>query len=346
MNETKEIRVLIVDDSLLFREILSKGVMTDPMIRVVGVASDPFEARDKIIEHKPDVVTCDIEMPKMNGIEFVQRVLPQYFVPFIIVSSASSSVFDAIQAGAIDFLVKPPPDRNRIDLFIQELILKIKSAAQVNPVTIKSQRFESLKTQRLFPTQSYESSTYDLIALGASTGGTEAILRVLEHLPNTIPGMVIVQHIPPVFSHMFAERLNEKTKLKVKEAKPGDLIERGSVYIAPGDHHIRVKKSKHSYFVECFSGEKINGHCPSVDVLFHSVAEQAGSRAIGILLTGMGHDGAKGLMALRNKGARTIGQDEPSSVVYGMPKEAFDIGAVEKQVSLSKIPEALLSLLR
>jgi len=188
-------------------------------------------------------------------------------------------------------------------------------------------------------------STDRIIAIGASTGGTEAIYNVLKYLPNNIPGIVIVQHIPPVFSRMFAERLNNATSLKVKEAHTGDFVERGQVLVAPGDKHMRIKKLRDTYKVECFEGDKVNGHCPSVDVLFESVAKEAGSSAIGVILTGMGYDGSKGLLSMRRKGARTIGQDEQSCVVYGMPKAAFNIGAVEKQASLDNMPKLLYSLL-
>jgi len=184
-----------------------------------------------------------------------------------------------------------------------------------------------------------------IIAIGASTGGTEAIYNVMKHLPKSIPGIVIVQHIPPDFSRMFAERLNTSTALEVKEARTGDYIEKGRVLVAPGDRHMRIKRVGNKYRVECFEGDKLNGHCPSVDVLFESVAKEAGNQAIGIILTGMGYDGAKGLLSMRRKGARTIGQDEGSSVVYGMPKVAFNIGAVEKQTSLEKIPKLIYSLL-
>ena len=184
-----------------------------------------------------------------------------------------------------------------------------------------------------------------IIAIGASTGGTEAIYSILRALPSTVPGIVIVQHIPPIFSRLYAERLNSQTSLQVKEAETGDYADMGKVLIAPGDRHMRVEKIGRRYRVECFHGDKVNGHCPSVDVLFESVARQAEKRAIGILLTGMGYDGAKGLLAMRRKGSRTIGQDEATSVVYGMPKVAFNIGAVEQQAALGSIPQILSKLL-
>jgi two-component system chemotaxis response regulator CheB len=263
MSVGRKIRVLIVDDSILFREVLAGGLTADPQIQVVAKAGNPFEARDKILAAKPDVVICDVQMPKMNGIKFIQRLLPQYPISVIVVSTFS-----------------------------------------------------------------------------------EAVFRILRQLPLTIPGILVVQHIPPVFSRMFAERLDKQTVLSAKEAQSADLIEPGKVLIAPGDHHMRLKRVGDCDKVEVFRGEKMNGHCPSVDILFESVAKEAGNRAIGIILTGMGYDGAKGLLSMRRKGARTIGQDEASSVVYGMPRVAFELGAVERQVSLEQIPQVLTAMLR
>ncbi len=336
----KKIRVLVVDDSLLFREVLSKGISSDPNIEVVAKAVDPFDARDKILKYKPDVMTCDIEMPKMNGIEFVKRLLPQYPLPVIVVSSVSEAVFEAMKAGAVDFVTKPDVEAVRsVEDFLEDLIIKIKIASRAKVGQVKNQD----KTGIL----SNQNTNMDkIIAIGASTGGTEAIYNILKVLPNTIPGIVIVQHIPPVFSKMFADRLNNQTQLQVKEAQTGDYVEQGKVIIAPGDQHIRIIKLGNRYRVELCGTEKVNGHCPSVDTLFESVAKAAGSNAVGVILTGMGYDGAKGLLSMRKKGARTIGQDEKSSVVYGMPKVAFDIGAVEKQASLESIPQLIFSMLK
>lgn len=336
----RKIRVLVVDDSLVFREVLSRGISSDPDIEVVAKAIDQFDARDKILEYQPDVMTCDIEMPKMNGIEFVKRLIPQYPLPVIVVSSVSEVVFEAMNAGAVDFIAKPDVKSVRgIEEFIDDLIVKIKIASRASIGELKRPDATGVVSNQ-------NTNTDKIIAMGASTGGTEALYNILKVLPSTTPGIVIVQHIPPVFSRMFAERLNKQTQLLVKEAQTGDYIEQGKVIIAPGDQHIRLKKLGSKYKIECFEGEKVNGHCPSVDVLFESVAKEAGSNAIGVILTGMGYDGAKGLLAMRRKGARTIGQDEKSSVVYGMPKVAFDIGAVEKQVSLESIPKLIFSILR
>jgi Chemotaxis response regulator containing a CheY-like receiver domain and a methylesterase domain len=341
----RKIRVLVVDDSMLFREAISKGISKDPRIEVVGKAIDPYDARDKLLELHPDVMTCDVEMPRLNGVEFVRRLLPQYKIPIIVVSSVSDIVFDAMDAGAVDFLSKPDTRiPNAFENFINELILKIKGAANVNLSANMAQLTRSnmnkLAEKKLIPNSSR------LIAIGASTGGTEAVYGILKVLPKTVPGIVVVQHIPPVFSRMFAERLNMQTEFNVKEAQTGDVIESGCVLIAPGDKHLKVRRAGDKYIVELIQGNKVSGHCPSVDVLFESVAKVAGKNAVGVILTGMGQDGATGLMSMRRAGARTIGQDKESSVVYGMPKVAFDIGAVEKQVSLLNIPSVLFDMIR
>lgn len=339
MGTNKKIKVLIVDDSLVFREVLARSVSADPFLEVVAKATDPFDARDKILEFEPDVMTCDVEMPKMNGIEFIKRLLPQYPLPVVVVSSVSNAVFEAMNAGAIDFVTKPDINNPKdIERFINELIGKIKVAA-VAKVT------EPAKTPVAKIADGGKMDLKKIIAIGASTGGTEALFNILKCLPREIPGIVIVQHIPPIFSRMFAERLNTQTQLNVKEAANGDYLEAGRVLIAPGDQHMSIKRIGDKYKVNVFKGDKVNGHCPSVDVLFDSVATEAQANAIGIILTGMGSDGAKGLKAMRMMGARTVGQDEQSCVVYGMPKVAYEIGAVEKQVPLNKIPQMIFALL-
>lgn len=335
-----KIKVLIVDDSLVFREVLARGISADPAIEVVAKAVDPYDARDKIIEFRPDVMTCDVQMPKMNGIDFIKKLLPQYSIPVIVISTVSESVLDALDAGAVEFITKPDVTVSKnLDSFIGELIYKIKISAKAK-VPLKTPTAAAPN-----PSVNMAAHSNKIIAIGASTGGTEAIYSVLKALPSTTPGIVIVQHIPPVFSNMFAQRLDNQTDLNVKEAQTGDYVERGTVLIAPGDRHMKLVKVGPRYKVECFEGAKVNGHCPSVDVLFDSVAKSAGDNAVGVILTGMGYDGAKGLLAMRARGARTIGQDEKSSVVYGMPKSAFEIGAVEKQVSLEAVPKAIFAML-
>lgn len=339
MGVVKKIRVLVVDDSLVFREVISRGISSDPNIEVVAKAVDPFDARDKILEFQPDVMTCDVEMPKMNGIEFIRRLLPQYPLPVIVVSTVSKAVFDAMDAGAIDFVTKPDVQSSKsVESFIQNMIVKLKIVANAK-VEEQYKRVKSTAVAGNF-------NPNKIVAIGASTGGTEAIYNLLKPLPSTFPGIVIVQHIPPIFSRMFAERLDGQIPLKVKEAQVGDYLEQGKVLIAPGDQHMKIKKIGAKYKIDLFYGDKVNGHCPSVDILFESVAKEAGNNAIGVILTGMGYDGAKGLLSMKRKGARTIGQDEQSSVVYGMPKVAFEIGAVEKQTSLSNIPHVLSTFLK
>ncbi len=337
---SKKIRVLVLDDSIVFREVISRGVSADFNIEVVAKAEDPFDARDKILKFQPDVMTCDVEMPKMNGIEFLRRLLPQYQIPVIVVSSVSSAVFDALNVGAVDFVTKPNViSPQSVEHFIQELIVKIKMVASAKVMGVNSKNAEKVHTPH----------TLDLkkvIAIGASTGGTEAISNIIKQLPAAMPGMLIVQHIPPQFSRMFAERLNAQSHFKVKEAEQGDYLEPGRIFVAPGDHHLTIKKIGDRHKLNVYQGDKVNGHCPSVDVLFDSVAKECRENAIGVILTGMGYDGAKGMLSMRRKGARTIGQDEASSVVYGMPKVAFDVGAVEYQLPLDKIPEMLCTLLR
>ena len=334
------IRVLIVDDSLVFRQIIAKGIQTDINIEVVATAVDPFDARDKILEYEPDVVTCDIEMPKMNGIEFVKRLIPQYPVPVIVVSSLNDKVFDAMNAGAIEFVVKP--DAGSVDSvqnFIINLIHKIKAAAKATVMTGEKNILVENKSKRVLK--------HELIAIGASTGGTEAIFSVLNQLPLGLPPILIVQHIPPIFSRMFAERLNNQTNFIVKEAVNGDVIEPDHIYLAPGDRHMQVKKNERGYYyLRVFQGDKVNGHCPSVDVLFQSVAELFADKALGVILTGMGYDGAKGITLMRRKGAMTLGQDETSCVVYGMPKAAYELGGISKQTSLNLMGHHIMNLLK
>ena len=339
MQQTKKIRVLIVDDSVVFREILARGLSADPRIEVVAKASNPFEARDRILDANPDIITCDIEMPRMNGIEFIRRLLSQYPIPVIVVSSISDAVFDAMNAGAVEFVTKPD-DRSPkgIDALIGDLIAKIVIASKVQV----RRRTASLTEPKAAPAH---FDTTKIIGIGASTGGTEAIFHVLKALPANIPGIAIVQHIPAVFSGMFAQRMNAQTALRVKEAENGDFMEPGLVLLAPGDRHLQLRKVGDRYKAEVFEGDKVNGHCPSVDVLFDSMAKQCGDRAMGVLLTGMGQDGARGLLNMRRNGAYTIGQDEKSCVVYGMPKIAYDLGAVEKQMSLDAIAGELIQQL-
>lgn len=335
----KKIRVLVVDDSLLFRELLSRSLSDDPLLEVVATAFDPFDARDKILEYRPDVMTLDVEMPRMDGIEFLRRLMPQYPIPTIVISAVNDRVFEAIQLGAVDFVKKPDGKffmGNKE--FFADLIFKIKTAAaakiQNGPV--------GKKIKPVIHTAA--SGKVKMIVIGASTGGTVALTTVLTALEPPLPPIAVVQHIPAGFSEMFARRLNSICKLEVKEAKNGDDFYPGRVLIAAGNMHMRIKKTIGGLKAECFAGEKVNGHCPSVDVLFDS-ATVFGTEVVGVIMTGMGYDGAKGLLKMRKAGAHTIGQDEASSVVYGMPKVAYNIGAVETQVPLGQIAGKICSFL-
>lgn len=343
----RKIRVLVVEDSMLFRELLVKNLNEDSGIEVVAAAKDPFEARDLIIKHKPDVMTLDVELPKMSGIEFVRKLMPQYPMPVVMVSSKSDAVFDAMNAGAVDFVEKPPAGSNRMQIeeFIKnELPVKIKIASIAKIGNIKRNANASLSLQE--PKAQTKYSKDLIVAIGASTGGTEAIANVLKGYGTDIPGIVIVQHMPAGFTDMYAKRLNDQYSLTVKEAKNGDVVRPGQVLIAPGgDQQMEVIKTKDEYQVVLKNSPKVNGHCPSVEVLFNSVAKVAGKNAVGIILTGMGGDGAKGLLAMRQAGARTIGQDEATCVVYGMPRVAYELGAVEFQEKLSDIATKTYQLL-
>ena len=251
MQPGKKIRVLVVDDSLVFREVISRGISSDPNIEVVATVNDPIDARDKIIQYEPDVMTCDVEMPKMDGIEFIRRLLPQYPLPVIVVSMISSRVFDAMNAGAIDFVTKPDVSSlTKVESFINEMIVKIKVAATAKILHMKP----GASTQKITGSSSIDDNR--IIAIGASTGGTEAINNVLEQLPPSVPGIVVVQHIPPKFSRMFAERLNDTIALEVREASTGDYLQKGHVLVAPGEQHMRIKRIGDKYKVECFKAKK------------------------------------------------------------------------------------------
>lgn len=338
----RKIRVLVVEDSLMFRDLLVKNLNADPGIEVVATANDPFEARDAIIEYKPDVMTLDIELPRMNGIEFLKKLMPQYPIPVVMISSLSDKVFDAMSAGAVDFVAKPMnATKEQLETFMRhDLAVKVKIASIAKLGSFKKAPLE-------MPGQTLGQNVGDkIIAIGASTGGTEAIENVIREFRSDIPGVVVVQHMPPGFTQMYAKRLNEQCNVMVKEAKTGDIVTRGQVLIAPGgEAHMQVVKINGSYQVVIRKAPRVNGHCPSVDVLFQSVAKAAGKNAVGIILTGMGADGAKGLLAMRDAGARTIGQDESTCVVYGMPKVAYDIRAVEYQEKLPDIAKRTYMIL-
>ncbi len=342
MYAIRAIRVLIVEDSAVFRELLIQNLSRDPAIQIVATAKDPYEARDAIVKYKPDVMTLDVELPRMSGIEFLRKLMPQYPLPVVVISALSDKVFDALNAGAVDFVAKPAvTNRMQLEDFIRnELLVKIKIASTAKIGNIK----KTVMNQQQQPLSA--NGKNNIVAIGASTGGTEAILAVVKEFGTDIPGVVATQHMPVGFTGMYAKRLNDQCRIQVKEAQTGDRVMPGRMLLAPGgDEHMHLVKVNGVYQVECRKGPKVNGHCPSVDVLFESVAKTAGAGAVGIILTGMGGDGAKGLLAMRRAGAKTIGQDESTCIVYGMPKVAYDLGAVQYQEKLTDIAGRTYALL-
>jgi two-component system, chemotaxis family, protein-glutamate methylesterase/glutaminase len=337
-------KVLIVDDSAIVREIFSKELSRDPLIEVVGTAPDPYIARDKIIQLKPDVVTLDIEMPRLDGITFLKKLMKYYPIPVIIVSSLTPKggelALEALESGAVDVMCKPGSSYTVGDMSI-ELADKIKAAALIK--MDKNTSFTPAvkqEVQRL----SITKTTNKVVAIGASTGGTQAIQSVLSLLPANCPGIVIVQHMPEHFTHSFAVRLNELCAMEVKEAEDNDTVIPGKVLIAPGNFHMLLCRSGAQYFVRIKSGPLVSRHRPSVNVLFKSVARYAGKNAVGVIMTGMGADGAEGLKLMRDNGAKTIAQDEQSSVVFGMPKEAINLNGVDHVLPLNHIAGFILKL--
>ncbi|HEC07653.1 MAG TPA: chemotaxis response regulator protein-glutamate methylesterase [Thiolapillus brandeum] len=350
------IRVLIIDDSALVRNMLKRILEQDPQIEVVGSAADAYIAREKIKKLHPDVLTLDVEMPKMNGIAFLKNLMRLHPLPVVMVSSLTTKgaevTLEALELGAIDFVSKPQGDfAASLEEVSQEIIRKVKMAARANTRAARKHPAVSLSVEEkqsvdaIIPSGSAKplaAGLPPLIAIGASTGGTEAIRDVLVELPEDMPAMVITQHIPPGFSTAFAQRMNRLSRLLVHEARDGQRIEPGNVYIAPGAYHLLVARDNSGYYCKLSDGPRVNRHKPSVDVLFRSVAQVAGKKATGVILTGMGDDGARSLLEMREAGARTIAQDEDSSVVWGMPGAAVKQGAAEQILPLEKIPSALL----
>lgn len=336
------VRVLVVDDSAVVRKLLTEELSRDPDIEVVGTAPDPFVARDKIVGLKPDVLTLDVEMPRMDGITFLHKLMQHYPLPVIVVSSLTPKggdlALEALEAGAVDVLCKPGKAYTVGDLSTQ-LIEKIKAASKAN----MNQRVVSRVHQQR-QNLSLTRTTNKVVAIGASTGGTEALREVLEQFPPNAPGTVVVQHMPEYFTKSFADRLNDLCKVDVREAVDGDQVVPGRVLIAPGNKHMTLKRSGALYQVQVKHGPLVCRHRPSVEVLFRSVAQYAGKNAIGVMLTGMGADGAQGMLEMKNAGATNIAQDEASCVVFGMPKEAIACGAVDRVISLSHIAQQVLDL--
>jgi len=338
------IKVLIVDDSALIRQVFETVLSDSDGIEVVGTARDAYEAREKIKKLNPDVLTLDIEMPKMDGIAFLEKIMTLRPMPVIMVSTLTQKGADttikALELGAIDYVAKPTSghSRDNISALKEELVEKIKIAAS-SKVRAISKRPSSLKEELKLPLGKLNRT---LIAIGSSTGGVEALKDVLTLLPANTPPVVVVQHMPEKFTQSFASRLDGLCKMRVHEAVDGQKIEAGNVYIARGGTHLRIEKNGVNYVCRVGGSDNISGHCPSVDVLFESVAKLIGNKAIGVILTGMGRDGATNMLKMKQMGAINIGQDEQSCVVYGMPKEAKNIGALHIQVPLSKVAEEIV----
>ena len=343
----KKIKVLVVDDSALVRKIFSEALSGEPDMEVVGTAPDPYVARDKIVQLRPDVITLDIEMPRMDGLTFLKKLMKHYPLPVIIVSSltaqGSKIALEAMESGAVEVLAKPGGSYSVGDMGVQ-LKEKIRAASRVKPVFPRVPVPGSTPpAEKVNPALS--ETTQKVIALGASTGGTEALKEVLIQFPPHIPGIVIVQHMPAQFTKAFAERLNGLCSISVKEAQDGDFLLNGQALIAPGNFHLVLRRSGARYYVNVKDGPLVHHQRPAVDVLFNSVAQYAGANALGVILTGMGSDGARGLLKMKEAGARTLAQDEASCVVFGMPKEAIKLGAAEQVAPLAEISQRVVRLI-
>lgn len=343
MSATK-IKVLCVDDSALIRDLLTEIINTQPDMEVVAVAPDPLVARDLIKQHNPDVITLDVEMPRMDGLDFLERLMRLRPMPVLMVSSLTQSgseiTLKALELGALDFVAKPSLGiRNGMMEYANEIAEKLRAAARSRPRQARHKNTPPKKELKA-PLTSSEK----LLIIGASTGGTEAIRAVLEPLPANAPAILITQHMPGGFTRSFAERLNRLCRITVKEATDGERVLPGHAYIAPGDQHLKLARSGANYVARLDNGPPVNRHRPSVDVLFHSAAQQAGKNAIGVILTGMGKDGAQGLVAMRQAGSATLAQNEETCVVFGMPREALAVGGAAEAVALDDIPGRLMSL--
>lgn len=344
-----KIRVLVVDDSALMRQALTVLLQRDPQITVVGSASDPFIARDKIKTLQPDVLTLDVEMPRMDGLTFLEKLMRARPMPVVMVSSLTESgcetTLRALELGAVDFITKPKVDlREHLDELAREVSGKIRAAASARVTRREPRAVAPAAMARTAVSPAMIKTTDRLIAVGASTGGTEALKDFLTAMPADAPGIVIVQHMPEKFTRSFAERCDQLCTIRVKEAEDGERVLVGHALIAPGNFHLGVRRNGAQYYVSVHSAPPVNRHRPSVDVLFDSVADSAGRNAIGVIMTGMGADGAKGLLRMRQAGARTIAQDESSCVVFGMPKEAIELGAAETVLPLPRIAQTTLEM--
>jgi two-component system chemotaxis response regulator CheB len=343
-------RVLVVDDSALMRQALSQMLERDPAIEVVGTAADPYVARDKIKELNPDVLTLDVEMPRMDGLSFLEKLMRAHPMPVVMVSSLTeagcATTLRALELGAVDFVSKPTLDlRQHLPAVAAEVIEKVKNAAAAR-IRPRATTVAPAAPVNGRPSPTVLRTTQQLLAIGASTGGTEALREFLTALPADAPGAVIVQHMPEHFTRSFAERLDGLCTVRVHEAADGDRVLAGHALIAPGSHHMRLVREGATYLVRLGSDAPVNRHRPSVDVLFHACAEYAGANAVGVIMTGMGDDGARGLVAMRKAGAATLAQDEATCVVFGMPRAAIELGGAERVLPLDRLADAALTLAR
>jgi len=349
----KPVRLLIIDDSALVRRILQEGLSQDPEIEIIGVANDPYAARDILVRERPDVVTLDIEMPKMDGVTFLKKYMAVLPTPTIILSSLTQAgkkiTIEALEAGAVYVVAKPVVGlSDQLPEMLGELREKIKQAALIHVAQYaRKVQNQPMKPAPIETRKAFEESTDQVLALGASTGGVEALARILPLFPAASPGIVIVEHMPSGFTASFAERLNHLSQVRVKEAEDGDRIRPGLALLAPGgEQHLTVKRSGGQYLVKLVPGEKVSGHRPSVDVCFESLAREVGKNTAAVLMTGMGGDGAQGLLKIRLAGGRTFAQNAETCVIYGMPEVAMRLGAAEKAIPLMEIPNTLLAALR
>lgn len=342
--KVSKIKVLIVDDSAVVRKIFSEELSKYSDIQVVGVAPDPFVARDKIVTLKPDVITLDIEMPRMDGLTFLRKLMKYYPLPTIIVSSLTQQggklTLEAMDIGAVDVIAKPGSSYSVGDMSAQ-LADKIRAASRARIIKKDISSEESMATE---PIRALAQTSNKVIAIGSSTGGTEALKKILTRMPPNSPGIVIVQHMPANFTTAFAARLNDLSQITVKEAEDNDSVTPGTALLAPGNFHMIMRRSGARYYVEVKTGPMVHHQRPAVDVLFKSTAKYAGANAIGVILTGMGADGAEGLLEMKNAGATTIAQDEKTCVVFGMPKEAIKLGAADKVVPIEQIASEIIKM--
>jgi two-component system, chemotaxis family, protein-glutamate methylesterase/glutaminase len=348
----KSIKVLVIDDSALVRQTLSDIINSDEQLEVIGVAADPFFAAQKIKSHIPDVITLDVEMPRMDGLTFLKTLMAQYPIPVVIISSltqhGSNLALRALDLGAVEIVAKSEIRNTKEHLDDSKIrITDAIKAAYMVPVKRRAlnkatQEYPTVMKPETSRDPDIYKTTDKVIAIGASTGGTEALRYFLTHTPATSPGILITQHMPPGFTKSFADQLNTICEVTVKEATNGERVMRGHAYIAPGGKHMELYRSGARYFIKIKDGPLVNRHKPSVEVLFNSLAAHAGQNAVGIIMTGMGRDGAEGLLTMKEAGARTIAQDERSCVVFGMPKEAIKLGAADQVMSLEDMPRKVL----